>query len=41
MISLFFISAIIVACVDLFMGYVDALSNETSHDNRVEGELFN
>ena len=24
MISLFFISAIIVACVDLFMGYVDA-----------------
>lgn len=41
MISLLFICAILIACGDLLMGYVDALSNESSHDDkRIERELF-
>ena len=41
MISLLFICAILIACGDLLMGYVDALNNESSHDNKkIEGELF-
>lgn len=38
MISLLFICAILIACGDLLMGYVDALSNEPSHGKIKGGE---
>ena len=34
MISLLFLVAIIIACGDLFMGYVIALSNEPSQEDK-------